>query len=222
MPQQVKRNYRSPVREARARETRRRVRDAATRLFVERGYGRTTVRDIADSAGVAPRTVHLVYPDGKLEVFRDALDVAVAGDERPLSQGERMRRSGVLDRPTDAVNALVEQTASLLSRAGALIMTAVTSAGADLDMARLSAEGAAATRANVRAVASTLAAADMLRPGTGVERAADVLLVLCSPHVHSLLCDQRGWTLDEYRAWLEDAVHRTLLDEPGTTQAAMR
>lgn len=219
MPPPVKRSYQSPVRAARARDTRRRVRQAATRLFVEQGYGRTTIRDIAETAGVAPRTVHLAYPGGKLEIFRDSLDVAVAGDELPLSQSDRMQESGMLDRPRDVVHALVDQTASLLSRAGALIMTTVTSAGADPDMARLSAEGAAATRANVRAVASSLAEAGMLRAGTDVDRAADVLLVLCSPHAHSLLCDERGWGVDEYRAWLEDAVRRTLLEEPGRSSA---
>lgn len=62
VPAQVKRNYGSPLREERARATRHRVREAATHLSVERGYVRTTVRDIAESAGVAPRTVHAAYP----------------------------------------------------------------------------------------------------------------------------------------------------------------
>lgn len=213
VPAQVKRNYRSPLREERARTTRRRVREAAARLFVEHGYGRTTIRDIAEEAGVAPRTVHVTYPGGKLQVFQDALDVAVAGDERPVSQAERMQRSGMLDSPADLVAAVVGQTSSLLDRAGALIMTTVTSAGADPDMHRLAAEGAAATRANVGAVAASLAEAGLLRPGLDAEHAGDVLFALCSPHVHALLRDERGWDASAYRTWLEDTVRRTLLPQ---------
>lgn len=213
VPAQVKRSYRSPLREERARTTRRRVREAAARLFVEHGYGQTTVRTIAEKAGVAPRTVHVAYPGGKLEIFQDALNVAVAGDERPVSQAERMQSSGMLDSPADLVEAVVEQASSLLDRAGSLIMTTVTSAGADPDMRRLSDEGTAATRANLRAVAVRLADARLLRPGVDAEHASDVLLALCSPQVHALLRGERGWDTRAYRAWLEDTVRRTLLTQ---------
>lgn len=211
MPGNVNRNYRSPLREERARATRRRVRDAAAELFVERGYVRTTVRDIADAAGVAPRTVHAAYPRGKFQIFQDALDVAVAGDEQPVSQAERMQRSGMLDRPADLVRTLAQQSSTLLDRAGPLIMATVTSAGADRDMRRLADEGAAATRANLRTVAAGLAEAGLLRSGIDVEHASDVLLALCSPHVHALLRQERGWDRPTYQAWLEYTVRRTLL-----------
>lgn len=213
VPRQVKRSYRSPLREERARTTRRRVREAAARLFVEHGYGRTTVRTIAEKAGVAPRTVHVAYPGGKLEIFQDALNVAIAGDERPASQAERMQSSGMLDSPGDLLGAVVEQTSSLLDRAGSLIMSTVTSAGADPDMHRLAVEGAAATRANLREVAVRLAAARLLRPDVDAEHASDVLFALCSPHVHALLRDERGWDARAYRMWLEDTVRCTLLSQ---------
>lgn len=45
------RRYRSPVREASARETRRRVVEAAARCFTELGYSATTLRVIATEAG---------------------------------------------------------------------------------------------------------------------------------------------------------------------------
>ncbi|WP_298891322.1 TetR/AcrR family transcriptional regulator [uncultured Serinicoccus sp.] len=215
MDPQVKRHYRSPYREGRARETRRRVRQAATRLFIDRGYVQTTVRDIADAAGVGARTVHTAYPGGKPEIFHRALDVAIAGDEEPTSQSERMAATGMLDRPTELVTRLVEQTAALLDRAGPLIMTTVTSSGADAHMRRLANEGAAATHANVRAVAVALAEAGLLRPGIDADHAADILFTLCSPTVHALLRHDRSWDGPAYRDWLDDAIRRTLItDEP--------
>ena len=218
---QVKRSYRSPSREARARDTRRRVRQAAARLFVDRGYVQTTVRDIADAAGVGIRTVHTAYPGGKPEIFHRALDAAVAGDEVPTSQGERMAASGMLDRPTELVTHLVEQTAALLDRAGPLIMTTVTSSGADPHMRRLAGEGAAATHAQVRSVALALAQAQLLRPGVDADHAADVLFTACSPAVHSLLRRDRAWDGARYRDWLEDLIRRTLITEaPGPPTCA--
>lgn len=210
----VKRKYTSTLRAEQASATRRRIREAATELFVERGYGRTTIRDIAETAAVAPRTVHLAYPGGKLQIFQDALNVTIAGDEEPLSQAERLRDSGVLDRPADLVKALADQSATLLERAGPLIMATVTSAGADPDMQRLAAEGAAATRATMRAVAYALADADadLLRAGIDADHAADVLFALCSPHVHALLRTERGWDAASYRTWLEETLRRTLLN----------
>ena len=51
----------SPVKPTRKRDrdaTRTRIVDAARDLFVEQGYARTTIADIARAADVAPQTVY--------------------------------------------------------------------------------------------------------------------------------------------------------------------
>lgn len=45
------------LREIKKRATRRQISDHATRLFLERGFERTTIAEIAAAAGVAPKTV---------------------------------------------------------------------------------------------------------------------------------------------------------------------
>ncbi len=68
--------------------TRREVLEAATRLFAERGYGSTTMGDIAEAAGVSTETVYAsVGP--KPEVLKQAIDVAIAGDDLPIPLNER-------------------------------------------------------------------------------------------------------------------------------------
>ena len=84
----VKRPYRSTVRERAARETRAHIRDAATRLFVEQGFALTTMRQVAAAAEVSERTVYAVFPS-KLDLFVEAIEVAMAGDERPIPIAER-------------------------------------------------------------------------------------------------------------------------------------
>ncbi|MFJ2645940.1 TetR/AcrR family transcriptional regulator [Streptomyces sp. NPDC087420] len=53
----AKRLYSSPLRKKAAADTRERILQQAVELFAERGYGRVTVADIAEAAGVASQTV---------------------------------------------------------------------------------------------------------------------------------------------------------------------
>ena len=57
--------------ERRKRRTRQAIQAAALELFAERGYRETTIKDIADRADVAPRTVTLHFP-AKEELLFDA------------------------------------------------------------------------------------------------------------------------------------------------------
>lgn len=57
----VKRRYDSSRRQEQARENRRRILQAAHELFVNRGYGQTTIADVAARADVAVETVYAAY-----------------------------------------------------------------------------------------------------------------------------------------------------------------
>src|SRR5947209_2723300 len=60
-------------REERSERSRRQVLDAALDLFAHRGYRATTVRDIAQAAGVSTGNVYHHFPD-KESIFRTLLD----------------------------------------------------------------------------------------------------------------------------------------------------
>ena len=55
------RAYRSTLRADQARETRRRIREAADSLFLDHGYVATSMDDIAKSAGVSRQTVFSAF-----------------------------------------------------------------------------------------------------------------------------------------------------------------
>jgi len=204
----VKRPYDASRRARAAADTRARIRRAAHQLFVERGYVATTIRDVARAAGVGERTVYAAFP-GKADLFRHALDVATVGDEQPIA---------VADRPPiqDAVRqadlpAAIDFTADLFERAGDLIMVTVQAADADPDMRAAADAGAHATRQLWGTLTESLHNAGALRPGLTARTAADILYALASPHTHQLLRRHCGWTAEQYRAWLTDAVTRQLL-----------
>lgn len=213
MSERARRTYSSPLREEAARRTRITIREAATRLFVRDGYVSTTVKHIAEEAGVAVRTVFTAFPGGKADLFREALDDAVAGDEPRTATRPPVRRPG--DRRTTDADFIIEQVvgygAEMLERAGGLLMTSVESSGADPDMRRFAEDDARATAENARTIAEGLHHGGWLRHGVTVDHAADVLFTLSSPQVHSLLRRDCDWDVERYRAWLADTLRATLL-----------
>src|SRR5260370_25856660 len=75
-------------RRPKAQATRRRIRDAARRLFVERGYVAATIEAIAGEAGVAVPTVYLAFGT-KRALLAELIDIAAVGDEEPVAVLER-------------------------------------------------------------------------------------------------------------------------------------
>src|SRR4051795_11588531 len=61
--QPVKRKYDATSRRAGAAVTRERICAAAEELFVAEGYARTSIRAVANAAGVAEATVYLAFPN---------------------------------------------------------------------------------------------------------------------------------------------------------------
>ena len=57
------RQYTSPLRAKQAKQTRRAIIEAAIQLFLENGYAETSIRSIAEEAGVAERTVYVQFSD---------------------------------------------------------------------------------------------------------------------------------------------------------------
>ncbi len=118
MTMPVKRPYRSSVREKSARQTRAHIRDAATRLFIDQGYAITTMRQVAAEADVSERTVYAVFPT-KLDLFAEAIGVAMAGDDRPVPIAERPEfRAALEEQDGERALELVVGATALLERAG--------------------------------------------------------------------------------------------------------
>ena len=78
------------LRETKKERTRRDIADAAMRLFIQRGFARVTVSDVAHEAGVSEKTVFNYFPT-KEDLFFDEVDereaalVAAIRDRRPGS-----------------------------------------------------------------------------------------------------------------------------------------
>src|SRR5258705_6222071 len=105
-----------------SRQTRQRIVQAAGELFVERGYGATTLQGIADRAGVAVQTIYFAFGN-KPSLLKELVDVTIAGDDEPIPT---MRRTWFLDalagETAEAqLRAHVQGTCQLLGRMAPII-----------------------------------------------------------------------------------------------------
>src|SRR3954453_13761006 len=92
----TKRRYDSPRRREQAAATRREILEAAQRLFEQQGYAATTMAAIAAEAGVALKTVYVVF-ETKSGVLRALWHLLLRGDEAEAAVGERDWYRAVLD-----------------------------------------------------------------------------------------------------------------------------
>lgn len=210
---QVRRPYRSTLRERQARETRRAVVNAARDLFVERGWSGTTIDAVAARAEVSRKTV-FTSVGGKAALLKLALDWALVGDDEPVPLEERQVMAE-MEQQTDP-RALVAQwarfVAELEERAAPLAAVLVVAADADSEAAGVHAVSESNRLRGAEFIVARLTAIDGLRPGVTAERAVAAALVLMEPSVHRTLVSEHGWTRGEYAEWIERNAAAELLE----------
>jgi AcrR family transcriptional regulator len=213
MAEVVKRQYQSRARATAAAATRAQIRAAAARLFVEKGYATTTMREVAEEAKVSERTVYAVFPT-KVALLNEAIGVAIVGDDRPVPVAERDDfRAAVNERDgRRALELFVNGASEVFERAGALMIAGYEAAGADAELRQAAKAGAQARAVDFAVVVNALAEHGALRDDLRVEQATDILLALVSPQVHHMLRHHRGRSPDEYRDLILDALERAVLD----------
>ncbi|WP_327092053.1 TetR/AcrR family transcriptional regulator [Nonomuraea sp. NBC_01738] len=94
------------LRETKKRETRQAISDHATQLFLERGFDRTTIADIASAARVAKMTVTNYFPR-KEDLALDHHEEFVAGLAKTVA--ERPSGASALDAIRDAYLSALER-----------------------------------------------------------------------------------------------------------------
>ncbi|MEZ5177236.1 MAG: helix-turn-helix domain-containing protein [Acidimicrobiales bacterium] len=208
----VKRSYDSSRRRDQARRTRARVVASATELFVDRGYGATSIAAIADHAGVSPQTVYAAFGT-KAALLGEAVGVAMAGDDEPVAIMDRPEIQAALqvDDPRRAAEAFAGHAAALLERAGRILHAADAAAEQDPDLAALWKQGHTHRLTDMRRVAEAFDAQGLLRPELGAEAVADALWALASPDAYRSFTVIRGWTTRRYERWLAAAVQALLV-----------
>jgi AcrR family transcriptional regulator len=207
------RKYSSTVRDEQATRTRARILDAASALFLERGYARTTVKDIADLAGVARDTVHAVFGN-KARVLTALIDRRLVPDgsvgnitQRPDVQAIRLEvdQRKQIDLFATFITGMSAQLRPVFEilRTASAVEPEMASVFEEMDRYRLQ---------NMQTYTKWIAARGPLR--VSARRAAEIVWALASPDVGRMLCDELGWTQSQHAGWLADTLARSLLPDP--------
>ena len=200
--------------QARTRLARRAVVAAARGLFLERGYGSTTIDAISERSDVPPATVYRLFTS-KRGILKALLDVSIAGDDDAVPMPDRAQVRSVLTDPDPRhrLAGFVGITAQVNARTSPVYAILVSAAGADPDAAALLDELAQQRQQGQGLLARSLARAGALRPNLHERDAADVVHALMSPEVYRLLVVDRGWHPERYVQWLTAVLIDQLLPD---------
>ena len=207
MSDPVKRHYASTLRAEQARATRRAIVDAAARLFVERGYGGTTVDAIAEAAGVSRKTV-FTSVGGKIEALKLAVDWAFVGDDEPVPMLDRPEIVRQRQEPDarKVLHAYATVQRGVAERVAPLVKVVEAAAGTDPALRALAAQASAQRRVGMHNLAGELAKRGAVRVDLTGDEVADILWLFNDPLTYHRLVLERGWTPERYQAWVADAL----------------
>jgi AcrR family transcriptional regulator len=201
--------------QARTRLARRAVIDAARTLFLERGYGATTIDAISALSDVPPATVYRLF-SSKRGILKALLDISIGGDNDAVPMADRPPvRSLLADpNPKNMVAGFVGIAAQVNSRTAAIYRILVSAAASDPDAATLLDDLTRQRQEGQGRVARALARAHALRPTLRERDAGDIIHALVSPEVYGLLVFDRGWPPERYETWLTETLVDQLLAPP--------
>jgi AcrR family transcriptional regulator len=199
------RSYRSPRRDQAAADTRVAILSAATRLFLERGYGRVTVADIASEAATAVPTVY-ASTGGKSAIL--ATLVRDAERDPIVEQSLEAIRDSQL--PVDVIRITAHGTRLDNERYHDLIQVMVSAAATDDTAADTLRTSDRLYRHTLGKTAVRLQELEALKEGLSVPRATDVLWFYFGHRSWRLLAEQR-WSWDDAEQWLIDQASKALL-----------
>jgi AcrR family transcriptional regulator len=206
-----RRKYDNRRRRADAQARQRRIVDAATSLFVEHGFGATSIDQIATAADVSSPTIYATY-GSKAGVLAAAIEVALAGDDDGIPVLNRAPTltgtSGEHGAARFAAYAKFIRT--LNERVAPLIRVMEQAASSDPALEELRSGLRVTLHADCSHWIDQLGA-KALRPGLSATHAVDMTATIISPYVYSMLTVDGAMTPDDYEQWLAHALPHLLL-----------
>jgi len=214
-PSGAKRRYRSPRRLEQAATTRRDVLTAARELFVTKGYNSSTIAEIAERGRVSVDTVYATV-GRKPALLRELVETAISGTDQaiPADHRDYVARVRAARTGHDAMTIYALAITGIQERLAPVFLALRDAASTDRDCASLWAEISERRAKNMRAMAADLRAKGDLREDLTDDQVADIIWSMNSAEYWDLLVRERGWTPDQFAAWLTDAWTRLLLRAP--------
>jgi AcrR family transcriptional regulator len=204
-----------PRRARRGTDTRKRIEQAAARLFTSDGYTATTMQAIASQAGVHVQTIYLAYGT-KPALLAACAARLVAGDEDPETPPAERRWARAIAAEPDPhakLKRYVKHIGDVSPRITPLIDVLRTTAPAEPEVAAFLAHMEHARREGPRQLLGLGVPGGTWRPRLTPDKVADIVFAISSPDTLRALIERCGWTRTTAEALIVRALERELLEE---------
>ena len=202
--------YDNRRREEAARSTRSRILEVARESFLAHGFGGTTIREVAEQAGVSQETIYKSI-GGKAALLKAVYDVSLVGDDEKIPLMERPEAIAVRDARSRSAAALAyaELAGVIAARIDPLLRVLAGARDTDPALAEFVRTTDQERRRGAEFYVRRWAEAGWLRDDLTLEHAVDSLWALNTAEPRWLLLDH-GWSQGEYAGWLAGLIRRTL------------
>jgi AcrR family transcriptional regulator len=198
------------LRAEQAAQTRRRILDAAARVFERQGFAGTRIEDVAVAAGVAAPTVYKVFTN-KVNVLIGAVNQTMAGDvAAPIDEQAWFIEQLNEPDPVRQLQLIARNARRMYERAGQLLNVLRAAAPLDPDLANAWHDITAERIDRSHRTARNLAPKAAGRLRLAREATAVTLLALTEPELFTTYTTGKR-TANQYEAWLSDILCRSLL-----------
>jgi TetR/AcrR family transcriptional regulator, regulator of cefoperazone and chloramphenicol sensitivity len=187
--------YDSPIRREQAQLTRARIASAARELFLQHGFARTRLRQIADLAGVSEQTIYAVYKNKRGVLF-------AIMDDMDLGAGVEQAFRDLADADGDALRQLsifVAYDRRLFEREREHLLILRDAGSSEPELTNTYQEGRERGRQAHLRIFLEWEAAGLLHPLLDPERAADLYHAVSSLEAYDYLVFERGWSPEEWQ-----------------------
>jgi AcrR family transcriptional regulator len=205
-----RRPYDASRRQAEARARQRRVVDAARELFLQHGYGATTIGAIAEAADVSVPSVYAAF-ESKAGILTRVVETAISGDEAAPPVLEQPAGRAILAEPDVAkrLQSIVHLLRLSHERAAALIQLVENARASDPALGALADKIDASLHQDARVFVDAVPTKAMRRDISRQE-AADQVYTLSAARNWSALVEHCGWTPERYERWMTETLTRLL------------
>lgn len=206
------RAYNSSLRSQQAELTRASILAAARVLFVTQGYRRTSVKQLAERAGVNVDTIYHAI-GGKPAVMRELVETALSGRDEavPAAQREYVQQITAASTAGDKIDIYAAAISAIQQRLAPVFLALRDAALTDDACRRLWNDIGARRARNMLDFAADLRATGELREDLDDQQVADIIWSMNATEYWVLLVGERDWSADSFRDWISDSWRRLLL-----------
>ncbi|MEO8609719.1 MAG: helix-turn-helix domain-containing protein [Chloroflexota bacterium] len=201
-------NVKKPLthRQRQALATQQLIVDTARELFLEQGYGTTTIDAISVKAGVAVSTVYAIYKNkrGILKAIREAW-------HQESGQRDILQEANAQTDPARWLELAAHATRRQWETGAPMTTIYASAAAVDAEAAAELQEALTGRRTNLgRFVRESPLVGQPVRDADHI---VAIFLALTKSEIYQELVDVSGWAPDQYESWLAETLKQQLLSE---------